>query len=63
MAENTTMLEIWSEAYSIFTDTERTEGQQYNDMQSYLMECVKGGKLTLSDKCCMAKDIMQTAAL
>lgn len=55
--------EIWNEAYNIFTDGSRTEGGRYNDMQRYLMECVKAGQITLADKCCMVSDIMETAGL
>ena len=56
-------IEIWNEAYNIFTDYNRTESQQYNDMQSYLQDCVRQGKITQLDKCYMAKDVMRTAEL
>lgn len=56
-------IEIWNEAYNIFTDGERTEGACYNDMQKFLMEQVKAGNLSMADKCVMAHDIMETAGL
>lgn len=55
--------EIWNEAYNIFTDGERSEGAQYNDMQKFLEEQVKAGNISASDKCYMAKDVMETAGL
>lgn len=54
---------IWNEAYNIFTDNDRSEGAQYNDMQRYLMQQVNEGFLSFADKCYMAKDIMETANL
>ena len=58
---NERFTEIWNEAYNIYTDAERSEGAQYNDMQRYLMDCVNRGELSFADKCHMAKDIMETA--
>lgn len=58
-----TFTEIWNEAYNIYTDGERTEGGRYNDMQSFLMDQVKAGHISMADKCYMAKDIMETAGL
>lgn len=55
--------EIWNGAYSIFTDGERSEGAQYNDMQKFLEGQVKAGNISASDKCYMAKDVMKTAGL
>lgn len=55
--------EIWNEAYNIFTDNERTEGAQYNDMQKYLSEQIKAGNISAVDKCYIAKDVMETAVL
>lgn len=55
--------EIWNEAYNIYTDSERSEGAQYNDMQRFLMDQVKAGNLDMADKCTMAADIMETAGL
>lgn len=56
-------LEIWNEAYSIYTDSNRTEGAQYNDMQSYLRDQVKAGNIDMATKFAMAADIMRTADL
>ena len=55
--------EIWNEAYNIFTDEDRSEGAQYNDMQRFLEEQVKAGNLGASDKCVMARDVMEAAGL
>lgn len=55
--------EIWNEAYNIFTDGNRTESGRYNDMQRYLMDQVKAGRISIGDKCCMAADVMETAGL
>lgn len=55
--------EIWNEAYNIYTDINRSESAQYNDMQRFLMEQVKAGHLNIADKCYMAKDIMETVEL
>lgn len=55
--------EIWNEAYNIFTDSERTEGAQYNDMQNYLLKQVKAGNINAADKCYIAKDVMESASL
>lgn len=56
-------LEIWNEAYSIYTDSNRTEGAQYNDMQSFLRDQVKAGNIDMATKFAMAADIMRTADL
>lgn len=58
-----TFTEIWNEAYNIFTDGDRSEGAQYNDMQRFLEEQVKAGVLSASDKCYMARDVMETAGI
>ena len=58
-----TFTEIWNEAYNIFTDDDRTEGAQYNDMQRFLMNQVKAGNISMADKCYMARDVMETAGL
>ena len=55
--------EIWNEAYNIFTDNNRTESAQYNDMQRFLLQHVRAGHLTMTDKCIIAHDIMETANL
>lgn len=58
-----TFIEIWNEAYNIYTDEDRTEGGRFNDMQRFLMDQVKAGALSMADKCCMVGDIMETAGL
>ena len=58
-----TFTEIFNEAYNIFTDGERSEGARYNDMQRFLMKQVKEGNLSPTDKCIMARDVMETAGL
>ena len=58
-----TMIEIWNDAYNIYTDDDRTEAAQYNDMQRFLMNQVKAGNISMADKCYMARDIMETAGL
>ena len=55
--------EIWNEAYNIFTDSERSEAAQYNDMQRFLEAQVKAGNLSMADKCTMVADIRETAEL
>jgi len=55
--------EIWNEGYNIFTDGERSEAAQYNDMQRFLMNQVKAGNISMTDKCTMAAEIMETAGL
>ena len=58
-----TYLDIWNEAYNIYTDAGRSEGQQYNDMQKFLSDRVKDGSITALDKCYIARDVMATAGL
>lgn len=58
-----TFIEIWNEAYNIYTDWNRSEGARYNDMQSFLWEQVKQGNLSAADKCTLARDVMATAEL
>lgn len=55
--------DIWNEAYNIYTDTNRSEGKQYNDMQKFLLDRVKDGSITALDKCYIARDVMKTAEL
>lgn len=57
------LLEIWNEAYNIFTDGERSEGAQYNDMQRFLMDQVKSGAISMTEKSKIASDVMETAGL
>lgn len=58
-----TFIEIWNEAYNIYTDWNRSEGARYNDMQSFLLGQVKQGNLSAADKCTLARDVMATAEL
>ena len=60
---NDIFTEIWNKAYNIFTDGSRTESGCYNDMQRYLMDQVKAGRISLADKCHMAAAIMECAGL
>lgn len=58
-----TFIEIWNEAYNLFTDETKSEGRCYNDMQRFLLEQVKAGNLSMADKCAIAHDVMETAGL
>lgn len=55
--------EIWNKAYNIFTDENRSEAAQYNDMQKYLMNEVIAGNLPLKDKFYIARDIIETSII
>ena len=63
MGTKKSFTDIFNEAYNIFTDWNRTEGAQYNDMQRFLMNQVKEGNISALDKCYIARDVMQTACL
>ena len=54
-------VEVWNEAYNIYTDFDRSEGGRFNDMMSFLRERVKAGDLSEADMHTMASDVMKCA--
>lgn len=58
-----TFTNIRNEAYNIYTDPDRSEGARYNDMQKYLLAQVEAGAISATDKCFIARAIMETASL
>ena len=63
MQKQEKFVEIWNEAYNIYTDAGRTDSARYNDMQRYLEIQVKNGSIGVADKAAMVKDIKETAGL
>ena len=58
---NRTYTDIYGEAAAIYSDPDRTESSAYNDMQTYLMDKVKAGEISMSDQCRITKSIMENA--
>ena len=61
MNQTYTNTSIYGEAAAIYNDPDRTEGCAYNDMQTYLMDRVKSGEISMSDKCRITRNIMENA--
>lgn len=58
-----TFLDIWNEAYNLYTDGRKSESRCYNDTQRFLEERVKAGDITVADKAQIFTDIRETAGL
>ena len=52
-------VEVYNKAFAIYHDVERSESRAYNDMQKYLQEEVKAGRLDGTDKCIIASLILR----
>lgn len=52
-------VEAYNKAFSIYHDVERSDSKAYNDMQRYLQEEVKAGRLGAHDKCIIASLILR----
>ena len=55
--------DIYSEAVKIYTDGEKTEGNQYNDMQKYLLDQVKARYITMDQKCMIASSVIKDSLM
>ena len=51
---------LYEKAYSIFTDENRTESAQFNDMQRFLGDCVKLELITNKERFQIASAVMET---
>ena len=55
-----TINNVMNTACDIYTDTKRSEGGRYNDMQRYLNDMVNYGAITFKEKCEIAHNIIET---